>query len=52
MKFATYVYDGDVSCGVVDDGRVHPLDESMQSLLSGGLSRALDIGAEKGTNFL
>ena len=45
MKFATYVYDGDVSCGVVDDGRVHPLDESMQSLLSGGLSRALDIGA-------
>lgn len=45
MKFATYERDGVRTSAVVQDDRVHPVAESMQTLLNGGLDRALDIGA-------
>ena len=45
MKFATYDYDGVRCTGVVEGDLLHPVGESMQQLLDGGLERALDIGA-------
>ncbi|MFC8182079.1 fumarylacetoacetate hydrolase family protein [Rhodococcus sp. NPDC057297] len=45
MRFATYELGGRIATGVVHADRVHQIDESVQSLLDGGLDRALEIGS-------
>ncbi|OZC53649.1 hydroxylase [Rhodococcus sp. 06-621-2] len=46
MKFATCTHEGREKAVVVHQGAVHPLDATMRDIVAGGLSNALELGAE------